>query len=113
MSTMIPVPTSGTASADHREDPETPVRRNEEGAPEQFIWEGQLYTVRTVLGHSVTGDVEEWRVRAATGRHAVPEVFILRFDRAKDRWTVVPEGPETADRLLPRPHPAQLVGVPA
>jgi hypothetical protein len=69
-----------------------PVRRGETGdAPAQFLWQGRLHVVRTVLAHTTTDRVEEWRVRASAGRDAAPGVFLLRFDWSDGRWTVFPE----------------------
>jgi hypothetical protein len=99
MSTLITVSTPGASSARHRDDPEPAVRRGSSGdAPEQFIWDDRLHVVRTVLGHSTTGRVEEWRVLAAAGQHAAPQVFVLRFDWASGRWTVQPDSSGTAGR---------------
>jgi hypothetical protein len=85
MSTMITVPTSENDT----------VRRGEPGdAPAQFLWQGRLHVVRTVLGHSTTGHIEEWQVWASAGRDATPRVFVLRFDWSEGRWTVFPQRPE-------------------
>lgn len=48
------------------------VRRDEEQRPEQFLWRGQLWSVREVVGRPGLdeGDPEVWRVRAAAGRVA-------------------------------------------
>ena len=107
MSTTITVPTSERGS----------VRRGETGdAPTQFLWEGRLYLVRTVLAHSTRDRVEEWRVRAAAGRNAAPRVFVLRFDWADGRWTVYPEAPSSSAGSLAVPssaEPGGRTGVPA
>ncbi|HEY0486171.1 MAG TPA: hypothetical protein VGD72_07975 [Mycobacteriales bacterium] len=93
MSTTITVPAAGA------------VRRGETGdAPAQFLWEGRLHLVRTVLGHTTHGRVEEWRVRAAAGRDATPRVFVLRFDWSDGSWSVEPTG--TAEGSARREVPA-------
>jgi hypothetical protein len=72
------------------------VRRGETGdAPAQFLWEGRLYLVRAVLGHSTGDGMEEWRVWAAAGQDATPRAFRLRFDWSDGTWTIEPEPPYT------------------
>jgi hypothetical protein len=99
LSTVFPAAASGAEQG--------PVRRGEAGdAPAQFLWQGRLHVVHAVLGHTTTGRVEEWRVRASAGRDAAPRVFLLRFDWADGRWTV---SPESADPL----EPGSWAGVPS
>jgi hypothetical protein len=99
LSTVFPVAASGAEQG--------PVRRGEAGdAPAQFVWQGRLHVVRSVLAHTTTGHIEEWRVRASAGREAAPRVFLLRFDWSEGRWTVFPE---PADPL----EPGSRTGMPA
>ena len=79
----------------------TEVRRAGEGdAPEEFLWEGQIHRVRSVLAHEApqetereasggAGNDEVWRVKASSGRHGYPGVYDLRFDWTAGRWTVI------------------------
>jgi hypothetical protein len=78
----------------------TEVRRSDGDAPAEFLWEGQVYKVRTVLAHEFSrgeggaGNDEVWRVRASAGRHGYQGVFDLRFDWTAGRWTVTRITPE-------------------
>lgn len=84
------------------------VRRGESEGPDQFLWRGRLWQVRTVLAHWVEtgpwwqerradGDLlaerELWRVEAARGRDLsgldVAGVFDLSFDWADGCWQLV------------------------
>lgn len=66
--------------------------------PAHFLWQGRLYAVRAILKHWVERDDgtlgdhdrELWRVRAAAGRRADPEVFDLCFAWARSAWTLAP-----------------------
>jgi hypothetical protein len=99
LSTVFPAAASGAEQG--------PVRRGEAGdAPAQFLWQGRLHVVRTVLAHTTTGRVEEWRVRASAGRDAASRVFVLRFDWSEGRWAVVAEPADP-------PEPGSRRGVPA
>jgi hypothetical protein len=91
LSTVFPAATPGAEQG--------PVRRGETGdAPAQFLWQGRLHVVRTVLAHTTTDRVEEWRVLASAGRDAAPVVFLLRFDWSEGRWTVFPESADPLGR---------------
>jgi hypothetical protein len=71
------------------------VRTGAEDAPEQFLWQGRLHRVLTVLEHREGSRVEEWRVRAAAGQRASVEVFDLSFDWSAGCWRVRPAEPAT------------------
>jgi hypothetical protein len=86
-------------NGDQTEVRQTEVRRASDGdAPAEFLWEGQVHRVRSVLAHEPppgegeacrgAGNDEIWRVRASAGRHRQPGVFDLRFDWTAGRWTV-------------------------
>jgi len=90
----------GNSNGEETEMQPTEVRRvGEDDAPAEFLWEGQLHRVRSVIAHesphdteheacSGAGNDEVWRVRASIGRHGYPGVFDLRFDWTAGRWTV-------------------------
>jgi hypothetical protein len=75
--------------------------------PEQFLWRGRLYVVRSVLAHWVEigawwrarspdglperiddSGCQVWRVEASAGRGAALGVFDLTFDEAAASWTL-------------------------
>lgn len=72
-------------------------------APEQFLWRGRLWVVRTVVAHWVTtgawwerieesdplAEQEVWRVEAGRGRAGDFGVFDLAFDWADGRWLLI------------------------
>jgi hypothetical protein len=89
------------------------VRARPDGRPVRFVWQSRLYTVRAILEHWVinrewwrdpagSGDSEAsgtgtgpgqpelvfWRVEAAPGQGATPEVYELRQDVATGAWTI-------------------------
>jgi hypothetical protein len=51
-------------------------------APEQFLWRGRLYSVRTVLAHWVEGRAW-WRMRGPDGLPAVAEAAELEVWRVE------------------------------
>ena len=84
------------------------VRRGSGEGPDQFLWRGRLWKVRSVVAHWVEtgpwwqqadggradllGERETWRVEAGRGAH--PEagqwgVFDLSFDQAEGSWQLV------------------------
>jgi hypothetical protein len=84
------------------------VRCGGEGArPEQFLWRGRLYLVRSVLAHWVEVGawwrnrlpdglparidecgLEVWRVEAGSGRSEPGGVYDLAYDEAAAAWTL-------------------------
>lgn len=77
-----------------------------ENRPEQFLWRGRLYVVRSVVAHWIESSAwwggsrrvlegaipehehEVWRVEAQAGRSDCAGVYDLRLDIAADRWVL-------------------------
>jgi hypothetical protein len=88
------------------------VRRTRIGdAPEQFIWRGRLYLVRSVIEHD-PGRVERWQVAAAAGAFMPTGVFSLEFDWTSGTWAVYRLPDEEWERLLGRDDTSRSEGEP-
>lgn len=79
-----------------RYDDPVEVRRGDAGTfgegPDQFLWRGRLWKVRSVLAHWMSTETlaerELWRVEAGRGI-STSGVFDLSFDFAEGHWQLV------------------------